>query len=127
MRYASNLKDQSLTHQITVSCSLCRRHRRATARGNGTTQALVLGLRVEESDKHMELDPDGVPNLLAGSDLVIRLFGEHIPDKLFVAFTPRENNCELLVGEVDKEVGQRAAASARQLRNSDFAVLGCKV
>ncbi|XP_076241253.1 metal transporter uex [Calliopsis andreniformis] len=51
------------------------------------TDAFIEGLRIETSDKDPSYRSDGIPELLAGSRAVIRLFGFGITEDTLVTFT----------------------------------------
>ncbi|KZC10512.1 Metal transporter CNNM2 [Dufourea novaeangliae] len=51
------------------------------------TEAFIEGIRIETSDKDPSYRNDGIPEILAGSRAVIRLFGSGITEDTLVTFT----------------------------------------
>lgn len=51
------------------------------------TEAVIQGLRIETADKDPSYSEDGIPEILAGSRVVIRLFGTGITEDILVTFT----------------------------------------
>ncbi|XP_076229097.1 metal transporter uex isoform X2 [Nomia melanderi] len=51
------------------------------------TEAVIQGLRIETADKDPSYSENGIPEILAGSKAVIRLFGTGITEDMLVTFT----------------------------------------
>lgn len=56
------------------------------------TNVFVEGLRIETSDKDPSYRNDGIPEILAGSRAVIRLFGYGFTEDTLVTFTDEPAN-----------------------------------
>lgn len=52
----------------------------------------IRGFRIESSDKHTVYGDDGVPEILVGKELVLRLFGIGITEDVEIAFTNAQEN-----------------------------------
>ena len=61
---------------------------------NGDDIIQVMGLRLEVHEKDAEFDENGVPEVLAGVDHIIRIFGKNFVDSMVVTFTDRKSNSE---------------------------------
>ncbi|XP_076759804.1 metal transporter uex isoform X2 [Xylocopa sonorina] len=65
------------------------------------TDVFIEGLRVEISDKDPSYGDDGIPEILAGSRTVIRLFGFGIREGTLITFTDKQGNrgnvCEKVI------------------------------
>ncbi|XP_043468398.1 unextended protein isoform X1 [Leptopilina heterotoma] len=59
---------------------------------NNTFDFHIRGIRIETSDKHTVYGDDGVPEILAGNEIVLRLFGVGITEDIEIAFTNDHEN-----------------------------------
>ncbi|XP_039762144.1 metal transporter CNNM4-like isoform X2 [Pararge aegeria] len=84
---------------------------------NGGVPVLIDGLRIEDSDKEPKIIEDGIPSVLADSNVVLRLFGEGLTPRTVIAFTHDTmaygQPCKfLLKGEYVAKEGSVTATSA---------------
>ncbi|XP_044258236.1 unextended protein isoform X2 [Tribolium madens] len=54
----------------------------------------VMGLRLEVHEKEAEYDEDGVPEVLADTEHVIRIFGANFVKTMFITFTDRKTTSD---------------------------------